>query len=104
MYHARGWVAHHNTDLWGDCAPQDTYIPATYWTLGAAWLSTHIWEHYAYTMDTDFLKEHFYLLRDACVFFLDHLIEDEKGRLVISPSTSPENTSQAGVVAGPGIT
>ncbi len=92
MYHARGWVAHHNTDLWGDCAPQDTYIPATYWTLGAAWLSTHIWEHYAYTMDTDFLKEHFYLLRDACVFFLDHLIEDEKGRLVISPSTSPENT------------
>lgn len=92
MYHARGWVAHHNTDLWGDTAPQDVHIPATYWTLGAAWLSTHIWEHYAYTLDKAFLEDHFYLLRDACLFFLDHLIEDEQGRLVLSPSTSPENT------------
>ena len=92
MYHARGWVAHHNTDIWGDTAPQDVHIPATYWVMGAAWLCTHIWEHYSYTMDKAFLKEHFYLLRDACVFFLDYLIEDDKGRLLISPSTSPENS------------
>ena len=92
MYHARGWVAHHNTDIWGDTAPQDVHIPATYWVMGAAWLCTHIWEHYSYTLDKTFLQDHFYLLKDACIFFLDYLIEDEKGRLLISPSTSPENS------------
>ena len=56
MYGANGWVAHHNTDLWGDCAPQDTYCPATYWPMGAAWLCLHIAEHYRYTLDADFLR------------------------------------------------
>ena len=47
MYDCRGFVAHHNTDLWGDTAPQDIYIPATYWVMGGAWLATHIWNYYS---------------------------------------------------------
>ena len=92
MYDARGFVAHHNTDIWGDCAPQDTWIPATYWVLGAAWLCLHIWEHYEYTLDKEFLAGNFDLIKDACLFFVDFLIENEQGELVISPSVSPENT------------
>ena len=92
MYGARGFVAHHNTDIWGDTAPQDTWIKGTYWVLGAAWLCLHIWEHYEYTLDKEFLSQHFYLLKDACLFFVDFLIENEQGELVISPSVSPENT------------
>ena len=91
MYGARGFTAHHNTDIWGDCAPQDTWIPASYWPLGAAWLCLHIWEHYQYTLDEDFLGKHYRLLHDTCLFFLDFLIENDKGQLVISPSVSPEN-------------
>jgi alpha-L-fucosidase 2 len=91
MYGARGFVAHHNTDIWGDTAPQDTWIPATYWVLGAAWLCLHIWEHYQYTLDKDFLKEYFYLLRDSSLFFVDYLTENGRGEMIISPSVSPEN-------------
>ncbi len=91
MYGARGFVAHHNTDVWGDTAPQDTWIPATYWVMGAAWLCLHIWEHYQYTLDKDFLQEYFYLLRDSALFFTDYLVENERGELIISPSVSPEN-------------
>lgn len=92
MYHAGGWVAHHNTDIWGDTAPQDTCLSATYWVMGAAWLCTHIWEHYEYTLDREFLASNLYLMKEACQFFLDYLIEDAKGRLVVSPTLSPENT------------
>ncbi|MBQ8616608.1 MAG: glycoside hydrolase family 95 protein [Clostridia bacterium] len=91
MYGARGWVAHHNTDLWGDCAPQDTYCPATYWPMGAAWLTLHIAEHYRYTLDVDFLREHYDLMADAALFFADTCIEREDGTLTVSPSSSPEN-------------
>ena len=86
MYGARGFVAHHNTDLWGDCAPQDSCISSTYWMMGAAWMCTHIWERYEYTLDKEFLREHFHLLRDACLFFVDTLIRDAKGRWVVSPT------------------
>ena len=79
MYHAGGWVAHHNTDLWGDTAPQDTYVPATYWVMGAAWLCTHIWEHYLYTLDGDFLAEYYDLMRESCGSFWDVLVQDDKG-------------------------
>ena len=64
MYDCRGFVAHHNTDLWGDTAPQDIYIPATYWVMGGAWLATHIWNYYSYTKDLDFLKEMYPFLRE----------------------------------------
>lgn len=92
MYGARGFVAHHNTDVWGDTAPQDTYIPATYWVFGAAWLCLHIWEHYEYSMDIGFLKKHFDLLHEACLFFMDYMMEDAQGQMIISPSVSPENS------------
>lgn len=92
MYGARGFVAHHNTDLWGDCAPQDSCISSTYWVMGAAWMATHIWERYEYTLDREFLERYFYLLRDASLFFLDYLTLNEKGQWVVFPTLSPENT------------
>ncbi len=91
MYGCRGFVAHHNTDLWGDCAPQDIYVPATYWVMGAAWLCTHIWTHYLYTGDGDFLKKMYPILEDAVLFFHDFLIPVD-GKLMTCPSVSPENT------------
>jgi len=91
MYGCRGFVAHHNTDLWGDCAPQDIYIPATYWVMGGAWLCTHIWNHYLYTRDVPFLQTMYPLLKDAVLFFHDYLIEVD-GKLATCPSVSPENT------------
>lgn len=92
MYGCNGFVAHHNTDIWGDCAPQDDWIPATIWPLGAAWLCTHIWEHYDYTRDTRFLADNYVILRESCRFFCEYLIENDRGELIISPSVSPENT------------
>ncbi len=92
MYGARGWVAHHNTDIWGDCAPQDTYCPATYWPMGAAWLVLHIAEHFRFTLDTDFLRGNYELMEDAARFFQDSCIKRPDGTLTVSPSSSPENT------------
>lgn len=92
MYGCEGFVAHHNTDIWGDTAPQDLYMPATQWPMGAAWLCLHIWEHYQFTLDTEFLKEKYETIKEAAQFFVDFLIEDSQGRLVTCPSVSPENT------------
>lgn len=92
MYGCRGFTAHHNTDIWGDTAPQDVWMPATYWPMGAAWLCLHLWEHYKYSPDGEFLKRAYPIMKEAAEFFLDFLIEDKKGRLVTSPSVSPENT------------
>ena len=98
MYGCRGFTCHHNTNIWADTAPRDCWIPASYWTLGAAWLSLHIFEHYEYTHDREFLKKHFYLLNDACIFFVDFLVEAKttnsagKHHLIVSPSSSPENS------------
>jgi len=93
MYGMRGFVAHHNTDIWGDCAPQDTCLSSTYWVLGAAWLCLHVWEHYKYTGDIDFLREHFDTILQAAVFIVDYAVEDN-GCLVLSPTISPENEYQ----------
>src|SRR5215217_3513399 len=87
-------MSHHNTDLWGDTAPQDRYLPATYWTLSSAWLSTHILEHFWYTGDQEFLKSKLPILSDAIQFYLGTLQEHEVGGvkyLVTNPSVSPEN-------------
>jgi alpha-L-fucosidase 2 len=92
MYGCGGFVAHHNTDIWGDTAPQDIYIPSTYWPMGAAWLSLHLWEHYAYGMDRTFLERAYPTMKEAAAFFVDFLIETADGQLVTSPSVSPENT------------
>lgn len=91
MYQVGGWVAHHNTDLWGDTAPQGIYMPASVWCLGAAWLCTHIWQHYQYTQDQAFLEQYGYLTREAVRFFVEYLTPNERGELVIDPSESPEN-------------
>ncbi|MFT3951851.1 MAG: glycoside hydrolase family 95 protein [Oscillospiraceae bacterium] len=91
MYDCGGFVCHHNTDLWGDTAPQDLWLPATQWPMGAAWLCLHIWEHYRFTLDNAFLDERFDTLKEAGAFFVDFLTLDAKGRLVTSPSVSPEN-------------
>ena len=98
LYGCRGYVLHHNTDFWGDAAPQDSWIPGTYWVLGAAWLSTHIIEHFEYTMDKSFLARYYYLMHEAALFFVDFLVPcdlnapDGKPYLVINPSLSPENS------------
>ena len=91
MYGCRGMVTHHNTDIWADVCPTDRNLGASYWYMGAAWLVLHLWEHFAYGAGTAFLSEAYPLLRDASQFFLDYLIADDKGRLVVSPSSSPEN-------------
>ena len=93
MYGARGFCAHHNTDLWGDTAPQGLHVPSTIWPVGAAWIATHLWEHYLFDPhNTDFLRRAYPLMKEACEFFFDYLAEDSRGRLVTGPSTSPENS------------
>lgn len=91
MYGCQGFVCHHNTDINGDTAPQDVWIPATFWVMGAAWLSTHIWEHYCYTLNKQFLTRYYHILKEAALFFEDFLVEHD-GYLVTCPSVSPENT------------
>lgn len=92
MYGCEGFVAHHNTDIWADTAPQDTYMPATHWPMGAAWLCLHMWEHYLYSGELPFLGRAYETMKESAVFFLDYLSELPDGRLVTSPSVSPENT------------
>jgi alpha-L-fucosidase 2 len=92
MYHCNGFVAHHNTDLWGDCAPQDLYMPATLWQTGGAWLCLHIWEHYLFTEDKGFLEMYYPILKEAALFFTEFMFLNDKGEFVTGPSVSPENT------------
>jgi alpha-L-fucosidase 2 len=98
-YGARGWVLHHNTDLWRGTAPINASNHGI-WVTGGAWLSTHFWEHYLFTGDKTFLKERAYpVMKEASLFFVDFLVEDAKtGWLISTPSNSPE---QGGLVAGP---
>ena len=90
MYGCGGFMAHHNTDIWGDTAPQDVCLSSTYWVLGAAWLCLHIWEHYSFTPDEEFLREYSSLMYEAAEFVLDYLVEDGE-YLVTCPTISPEN-------------
>jgi alpha-L-fucosidase 2 len=92
MYGCKGFTAHHNTDIWGDTAPQDMYVPSTYWPMGAAWLCLHLWEHFDFGRDMEFLRKAYPVMKEAAEFCLDFLMEDGKGRLVTCPSVSPENT------------
>lgn len=91
MYGARGFCCHHNTDIWGDCAPQDNHTSATIWPMGGAWLCLHLIEHYQYTKDEAFIREYFDILRDSVLFFLDYMVQDEDGYWITGPSSSPEN-------------
>ena len=90
-YGARGFVIHHNTDLWGDAEPIDGYQWGI-WPMGGPWLSLHAWDHYAFTLDKNFLRDRAWpILHDAAQFFLDYLVDDGSGHLVTGPSISPEN-------------
>ncbi len=91
-YNCRGWVAHHVSDAWGTSTPHDS-AGCGLWPTGGAWLCTHLWEHFRFTGDMAFLRNTALpLMRGACEFFLDYLIEDPAtGRLLCGPSSSPEN-------------
>lgn len=91
MYGARGFVIHHNTDIWGDAAPIDK-VQAGLWAMGGVWLSLHLWDHYDFTRNKDFLAERGYpIMKEAAEFLLDYLVDDGKGNLITGPSLSPEN-------------
>ncbi|MEZ4961483.1 MAG: glycoside hydrolase family 95 protein [Saprospiraceae bacterium] len=91
-----GWAACHNSDIWAMSNPVGDFGKGepvwANWNMGGAWLATHLWEHFSFTQDTVFLKNEAYpLLRGAAAFCLRWLTEDPNGRLITSPSTSPEN-------------
>ncbi len=89
QYGCRGWVAHHNTDLWRGTAPINNIDGV--WPTGGAWLCYHLWEHYLFTGDRKFLARAYPDLKQASLFFMDYLIKDPKTNwLVTSPSFSPE--------------
>ena len=90
-YGADGWVFHQNTDLWRVAAPMDGPTWGTF-TVGGAWLTTHLWEHYLFTQDKEYLKEIYPILKGSVEFFMDFLVEyPGQGWLVTNPSNSPEN-------------
>ncbi len=96
-YGARGWVTHHNTDIWRITDPVDGARSWGLWPMAGAWLSRHIWEHYLYSGDEGFLREYFPVLKGASLFFVDALQEEPENKwLVVAPSVSPENTYQYG--------
>ncbi|SFD24645.1 glycoside hydrolase family 95 protein [Spirosoma endophyticum] len=98
-YNARGWVLHHNTDLWRGTAPINASNHGI-WVSGGAWVSHHLWEHYRYSQDRAFLQKRAYpAMKEAAQFFVDFLVKDPKtGWLISTPSNSPEH---GGLVAGP---
>lgn len=94
MYGARGWMAHHNTDIWRVTGAIDGAFWGI-WNGGGAWLSQHIWEHYLYTGDTEFLRENYDLLKGAALFYVDFLAQHpDHPYLVVAPGNSPENAAQ----------
>jgi alpha-L-fucosidase 2 len=102
-YSARGWVCHHNTDLWRQTAPIDGPLWG-FWPTGGAWLCTHLWDHYEFTGDKRFLAKAYPLMKGATEFFLDTLIAEPRNNwLVTCPSISPENKhpDNVAICAGP---
>jgi alpha-L-fucosidase 2 len=100
-YGARGWVLHHNTDLWRGTAPINASDHGI-WVTGGAWLCHHLWEHYQFTGNKEFLAKRAYpAMKEAALFFTDFLVKDPKtGWLISTPSNSPE---QGGLIAGPAM-
>lgn len=95
MYGARGWVAHHNTDIWRATGAVDAAFWGA-WNLGGGWTSQHLWEHYLYNGDKKFLESIYPILQGAALFFADILVEHPKYKwLVLSPDMSPENAPAA---------
>lgn len=97
LYGLEGWVSHHNIDIWGHSDPVGKYAKDEYpcqyalWPMSSGWLCRHLWEHYVYTLDQEFLKKRaFPVIREAVRFYLGYLTEYQ-GYLLTCPSTSPEN-------------
>jgi len=94
QYGCSGWTAHTMSDIWrtNNVGPSGNAEWA-YWPMAGAWLCRHLWEHYLFTQDRGFLKQRAWpIIREAARFMLDWLVADETGRLITSPSTSPENS------------
>ena len=91
LYNSRGWIAHHNLDIWRTTWMVGGTGLYSLFQVGGAWLCQHIWEHYLFTLDKDFLHNHYDLLKSASIFYLDNLQTDRDGYLVMSPSESFEN-------------
>src|SRR6478736_3141459 len=94
-YGARGWVAHHNSDIWAQTCPVGNFGTGdpkwASWSMSAGWLSQHLWEHYAFGRDEQFLRMQAWpIMQGAAEFCLDWLVDDGHGRLLTAPSTSPE--------------
>ena len=98
MYGCKGWMAHHNTDIWRIAGPVDG-TPWGMFPTGGAWLTTHIWQHYLYTGDKKFLAEYYPVLKGAAQFLLDYMqvypsngeVKQAAGWLVTVPTVSPEH-------------
>ena len=105
MYGADGWVLHHNTDQWRITGPVDR-ASSGMWQTGAAWLCRHLWEHYLYTGDKEFLRQVFPTMREAARFFEQTLVKHPKyGYSVVCPGVSPENAAQGrGACIDAGVT
>ncbi|MBZ4043864.1 glycoside hydrolase family 95 protein [Flavobacterium hibisci] len=96
MYNAKGWVLHHNTDIWRVTAPVDQAASGM-WPTGGAWVCQDLWERYLYTGDKKYLAEVYPIIKGSASFFLDFMIKDPNtGYLVVVPSSSPENTHAGG--------
>ncbi|QHT71689.1 glycoside hydrolase family 95 protein [Rhodocytophaga rosea] len=95
MYGTRGWMAHHNTDIWRITGPIDGALWGM-WVAGGGWTSQHLWEHYLYNGDKKFLASVYPILKGAATFYVDYLVEHPKYKwLVVTPGTSPENAPKA---------
>lgn len=95
MYGSRGWVAHHNTDIWRITGPVDG-ISSAMWPMGGAWLSRQLWDRYLFNDDKKYLQSVYPALKGAAQFYLDFLVEEPVHKwLVVSPSMSPENGPRA---------
>lgn len=96
-YNANGFVAHHNTDIWGFSAPTTGSVQWSYFQGSSGWLCHHLFEYYEYTLDIEFLKDTALpIMKKACEFYLDLICEDENGNLIVTPSASPENEFKFG--------
>ena len=106
VWGVNGWVCHHNTDIWRATTPLDGASWGM-WPTGGAWLTSHLWEHYLYTGDKEFLAEYYPIIKEASRFFVGSLVKDpNNGFLVTCPSISPENRHLPGsisICAGPSM-
>ncbi|KQN69469.1 alpha-L-fucosidase [Duganella sp. Leaf61] len=107
-YHAPGWAVHHNSDIWASSNPVGDFGKGdpkwANWSMGSAWLTRHLWEHYQFTGDRDYLRSAYPVMKGAAQFMLAWLQPNAQAQLVTSPSTSPENAfyygdRQTGVVS-----